>query len=69
MTGSLRSKSRVQNDLRFHHSPPLRLTSKLPLALAVRSGLANVGIRRREADPYAALPAARVISIRLFFFR
>ena len=32
MNGAQRSKARVQNDLRFHNSPPLRLTSKLPLA-------------------------------------
>src|SRR5665213_3208736 len=30
--GSRRSKSRVQNDLRFHDAPLRRLTSKLPLA-------------------------------------
>src|SRR5665213_845202 len=29
--GSRRSKSRVQNDLRFHDAPLRRLTSKLPL--------------------------------------
>src|SRR5665213_2528379 len=32
--GSRRSKSRVQNDLRFHDAPLRRLTSKLPLAPA-----------------------------------
>src|SRR5665213_612932 len=33
--GSRRSKSRVQNDLRFHDAPLRRLTSKLPLVCAV----------------------------------
>ena len=31
MNGAHRSKACVQNDLQFHDSPPLRLTSKLPL--------------------------------------
>src|SRR5665213_580351 len=37
--GSRRSKSRVQNDLRFHDAPLRRLTSKLPLAPARWPGI------------------------------
>jgi hypothetical protein len=35
MNDTQRSKACVQNDLRFRDSPPLRLTSKLPLVGAV----------------------------------
>jgi hypothetical protein len=36
MNGTQRAKASVQNDLRFHDSPPLRLTSKLPLGPVIR---------------------------------
>ncbi len=69
MIDRCRSKARIQNDLRFHHSPPLRLTSKLPLVTddypAFIAADHNASVPGKIGIEYLAVDSSCIVSMSL----